>query len=214
MPAVIRGRALSIDLTDLKAKMRQLGERMANNVVRRGILAGMGVIRTDARARAVAPRRGKRAAKGKTAGKTKGTSLRSERPSGGWPKGTWSTGRLKKSIVSETTNVRGADGKNAQVAGRVFVSKSKKDRGRNPRRYAHLVEFGVAPHAVGKGSKLKKRGRTKANQRGIMHPGHAPRPFMRPAWDTKQGEAAKKIETVVRAELDKEIAKLAKKGKS
>lgn len=229
MPAVIRGRALSIDLTDLKAKMRQLGERMGNNVVRRGILAGMGVVRTDARARAVAPRRGKRAKK-KAVGKTKGKALRKGRPSGGWPKGTWSTGRLKKSIVSETSNVRGADGKNAQVVGRVYIRQPMKKGqfdaaieagvdisemgiGRNPRRYAHLVEFGVAPHAVGKGSKLKKKGKAAANQTGIMHPGHAPRPFMRPAWDSKQAEAAKKIETVTRAELDKELKKLAKGGK-
>lgn len=213
MPAVIRGQSLQIDLTDLKARMRLVGDRMANNVVRRGILAGMGVIRTDARARAVAPRRGKRIAKGKTAGKTKGKSLRGKRPAGGWPAGTWATGRLKKSISSETNNVRGAGGKNVQVAGRVYVAKPKKG-GRSARRYAHLVEYGVAPHAVGKGSKLKKRGRTEANQTGIMHPGQAPRPFMRPAWDTKQSEAAKKIETVVRVELEKEIAKLAKKGKS
>ena len=93
MPAVVRGRTLSIDLTDLKRKMSELGSRMANNVVRRGILAGMGVVRTDARSRAVAPRRGKRpkkAAKGK--GKTK--AARRGPPAGGWPKGTWSTGRL------------------------------------------------------------------------------------------------------------------------
>lgn len=213
MPAVVRGNSLKVDLTDLKSKLQQLGDRMANNVVRRGILAGMGVVRTDARARVVKPRRGKRAKKGKDAGKTKGKALRGERPAGGWPAGTWSTGKLKKAISSDTNNVRGSDGKNVQVTGRVFVAKPKKDRGQNPRRYAHLVEFGVAPHAVGRGSKLKRKGRSRAVQVGIMHPGHSPRPFMRPAWDAKQAEAAKKIETVTREQLDKEIAKLARKGK-
>lgn len=232
MPSVIRGGTLRVDLTELKSRLALLGQRMATNVVRRGILAGMGVIRTDARARAVAPRRGKRASKGKTAGKTKGKSLRRGRPAGGWPKGTWATGALKKMISSETNTIRGSDGKNAKVTGRVFIRQPMKKGqfellagdvaaglgdfagaiGRNPRRYAHLVEFGVAPHAVGKGSKRKKKGKAAANQTGILHPGHAPRPFMRPAWDAKQAEAAKKIEVVMRAELEKEIKKLAKGG--
>lgn len=42
--------------------------------------------------------------------------------------------------------------------------------------YAHMVEFGTKPHAIRKGGK-------------VSHPGTSPRPFMRPALDSKSGEA-------------------------
>lgn len=221
MPSVIRGNTLRVDLTDLRAQLKSLGKSLGQNVMRRAILAGMNVIRTDARARVVAPRKGAKKLK-KTKVKRKGPRVAKGKPPGGWPVGTWSTGRLKKSIVSDTKMEQDASGTLTQIKGRIFIGKPMKagaynkavaasgdgvvSTGRNARRYAHLVEFGAAPHTVGKLSRLKKKGRRAAAQFGIMHPGHAPRPFMRPAWDTKQAEAAKQVETVARRELAKEIA--------
>lgn len=228
MPAVVGGSTLRVDLTDLREKLKTLGKNLGQNVMRRGVLAGMNVIRTDARARAVTPRKGIKKGK-KPKSKQKGPRTAKTRPPGGWPVGTWSTGRLKKSIVSDTKVEKDAGGNYTQIKGRIFIGQPMKagaynkalagsgdgvvGTGRNARRYAHLVEFGASPHTVGKGSALKKKGKKAAAQFGILHPGHAPRPFMRPAWDTKQAEAAKQVETVARRELAKEIAALKTKPK-
>lgn len=53
--------------------------------------------------------------------------------------------------------------------------------------YAHLVEFGAARHVIL--PKNRKALKTPAGvYRQVVHPGHAPRPFMRPAWDAAQDE--------------------------
>ncbi len=57
--------------------------------------------------------------------------------------------------------------------------------------HAHLVEFGTEPHRVGKG----------------LHPGAAPRPFLRPAFDNKKEEALAKAREV----LAKSVLSAAKK---
>jgi len=50
---------------------------------------------------------------------------------------------------------------------------------RMPARYAHLVEFGTAPHF-----QPNRFG-------GIMHPGARPKPFMRPAFEENRAEIPK-----------------------
>lgn len=77
---------------------------------------------------------------------------------------------------------------------------------RNPAVYAHLVEGGTRPHTLGEGTSLGRasrefkaltdRGRswkrtrwTKAiakHQRGAMHPGTKPQPFMKPAYESNK----------------------------
>jgi hypothetical protein len=49
------------------------------------------------------------------------------------------------------------------------------------RKIAHLVEFGTAPHW-----QPRWRG-------GWMHPGARPKPFIRPAYDAKAGDAVRII---------------------
>lgn len=56
---------------------------------------------------------------------------------------------------------------------------------RTPTYYAHLVEFGTRPHALGKGSRIARKDRRKVKiaQHGMRHPGAKDQPFMRPAHD-------------------------------
>jgi HK97 gp10 family phage protein len=91
------------------------------------------------------------------------------------------TGELKRSIRIRTRKV--ADyGYRAFVAARTY--------------YAHLVEFGVAPHYI-----KRKKGR---GRRRVLHPGHAAQPFLRPAFDTKKDDSVR----IARDRLRKAIAKV------
>lgn len=65
--------------------------------------------------------------------------------------------------------------------------------------HAHLVEFGTAPHING------------GKFAGSKHPGTAPQPFARPAWDATQGEALQRISDELRAEIMKAAARQAKR---
>lgn len=65
--------------------------------------------------------------------------------------------------------------------------------------HAHLVEFGTAPHING--------GRFK----GTKHPGTAPKPFARPAWDATSGTALDLIGDELQAEIMKAAARQAKR---
>ncbi len=189
MPSIANGFTVHVDLRDLRRKMELLGVRISTNVIRRGLLAGAGIIRDDARSRV--PVR---------------------------------TGALKKAIIAETDRQGSTRDRliaNVKIAPKSFITtkgrakavsrKVQKERGKRtvrgeiyPRAYAHLVEFGTNPHHVGKGSK-----RSKGVGSGLMHPGTAPQPFLRPAYDTKGMAAKTEIERVVRVELEKELVKLA-----
>lgn len=111
-------------------------------------------------------------------------------------------GTLKRSLKPQTDR-KGSD-RNILVA-KVSVTKPSEGR-RNARAYAHLVEFGTAPHAVGKGSRLKSRGKQHANQHGLMHPGTKPQPFLRPAFDSKKFEALSVITEKIRADIAAAVA--------
>lgn len=65
--------------------------------------------------------------------------------------------------------------------------------------YAHLVEFGTKPH-INAGMFA-----------GSKHPGTAPRPFVRPAWDSNKDAAMQIIATELRVEIDKAITRQAKR---
>lgn len=185
-------------LADIQAKLKELSRGTALNVMRRGLNAGGAVIRDEARR--LAPKR---------------------------------TGALKKAIISRTNRQKEArhlawvevvidskvyaivkkTGKNGKVRKRLKGERHVKGQSIKgkiyPRNYAHLVEFGTRPHALGRGSKLKK-----GIQTGRVHPGAKPKPFMRPAYLQKQDEALDAIKTKTRAELNKELAKLAQKRKA
>lgn len=65
--------------------------------------------------------------------------------------------------------------------------------------HAHLVEFGTSPHING------------GRFAGSKHPGTAPQPFARPAWDATSGTALDLIGDELRAQIMKAAARQAKR---
>lgn len=182
----VTGEHYVLGLEDIRKNMLSLPKRLGNAVARRGLLAGAGVVRDEARRRAPQP----------PAKSNKGFSR---------------TGALKKAIKSETRGVfKDKSGKPTEHRAVVIIAKKGKKAGRSVRAYAHFVEYGTRPHAVGKGSILEpyKRSKKQKKQVGRMHPGTAAQPFMRPAFDTKKIEALHAIADKTREELAKEIAKM------
>ena len=64
---------------------------------------------------------------------------------------------------------------------------------RVPTKYAHFVEYGTAAHPTGKNDLtndilLKRKGAVRKAQ-GSIHPGSAPSPFLRRAWDSNKTKA-------------------------
>jgi len=72
-----------------------------------------------------------------------------------------------------------------------------------PTKYAHFVEFGTAPHPAGKGDltneTLLSRKGAKRKAQGAIHPGSAPFPFLRRAWD---GNKIKAIDVIAKVLTD------------
>lgn len=74
-------------------------------------------------------------------------------------------------------------------------------------RHGHLVEFGTAPH------------QNKGKFKGTLHPGTAPQPFMRPAWEAEKGPTLERIKPLLYKAIERaakreaaKAAKLPKKG--
>jgi HK97 gp10 family phage protein len=90
----------------------------------------------------------------------------------------------------------------------VRTSASGRQYFRDPVKYAHLLEFGTRPHSLGKGDRLKRKGKKrkgKATQtRGApRHPGTQAQPFMRPALDQNKATCRRIIRSVLVAHLRK-----------
>ena len=94
------------------------------------------------------------------------------------------TGDLKRSIKVRTSTPR--DTRQRRVNVGVFGTEGP---------LAHLVEFGSAPHTIeAKPGKVLADSKTrKVFGRKVSHPGTPPKPFLRPAADTKAGEALQVI---------------------
>jgi hypothetical protein len=72
----------------------------------------------------------------------------------------------------------------------------------DPVKYAHLIEGGVRPHRIGKGSSLKK-GRGK----GAMHPGFHAMAWLEPAINSRRNECLAIMQRVFREALAQEAAR-------
>lgn len=76
---------------------------------------------------------------------------------------------------------------------------------RIPTKYAHLVEYGAAPHTIGRGDItsdiLLQNGRSYKST-GKMHPGAKPKPFLRPAWDENKTKILAEMEKVLKAAIE------------
>lgn len=70
---------------------------------------------------------------------------------------------------------------------------------RKPVKYAHLVEFGTAPHYQ--------------PGRGVTHPGSPPHPFLGPAYVSTRDQVVDRFGKKIGPEMEKRAAKLAAKGK-
>ncbi len=62
--------------------------------------------------------------------------------------------------------------------------------------YARWVEFGTAPHAVGKGSDTSVKG-ARRQQTGAMHPGSTAQPFFFPAYRLGRKRALNRIRRAI-----------------
>lgn len=126
------------------------------------------------------------------------------------------TGELAKSVRVSTRAKRG------EVSATVKAGNKKAF-------YAHMVEFGTAPHlvevrdedrptrktrkgeksvSIGTMNRMIKRGSLQIGENfvgpAVMHPGAKPKPFMRPAIDEKQSEAIRAVGEQIRKRLTKE----------
>jgi HK97 gp10 family phage protein len=98
------------------------------------------------------------------------------------------------------------------VVGRFVGSVGVRNKPKNPVKYAHLVEFGTAPHTI-----IAKRAKALAVgsgfRRRVNHPGTSPRPFMRPAFDSQVGNAKRKMVSEFKIGLAREAKRVRSKSR-
>lgn len=117
-------------------------------------------------------------------------------------------------VVAVTGPRRGWAGKQKKFAGKT----GQKGFAIEPANYAHLVEYGVRPHAIGKGSKLDRVSRVRVGseeklvvtqqgtyQVGKKHPGARKIPFMRPAWDAHKANIPAALARIIGDAVKKEL---------
>lgn len=76
----------------------------------------------------------------------------------------------------------------------------------NPSNYAHLVEFGTRPHALGRGSDRVRRSGRNGPQRGRMHPGAVAKPFIGPALASSRSAAIQAMTTELAKNIIQEVS--------
>lgn len=96
----------------------------------------------------------------------------------------------------------------------VFVGPARRKRSRATK-IAHIIEYGAGPHII-KPRKSNKRGKLsftvgddRAMPAEVMHPGHAPKPFMRPGFE----EAKEKSLSLIAGSLRAAIGKAAERAR-
>lgn len=96
----------------------------------------------------------------------------------------------------------------------IFVGPARRKRSRATK-IAHVIEYGAGPHII-KPRKSNKRGKLSFSVGGdrvmpaeVMHPGHAPRPFMRPGFE----ETKEKSLGLIAGALREAIAKAAERAR-
>lgn len=95
------------------------------------------------------------------------------------------SGQVMVGVVGVRKQMKGKKGSKERTAKfRVQVGVNSKGEAiwMDPIKYAHMVEFGTKPHTIGRGDKLKRKGRKhKQVQAGFKHPGSKKKPFLRPS---------------------------------
>lgn len=202
------GWSIKTNQGEIKALLEGLPASIARAVTRKAMLEGAKVFAAEAKRRVVRPKGRSRRKQGGSAGASN-------------PVGTWSTGRLSRAIKAKVFPIRD---RSKAVRGRMGSSTvgyfaatyidNKKIKNRNARRYAHLVEYGTAPHKVGKGSNNRKRGNQTVVQVGGLHPGAKKQEFMRPAFDQMHKRALEVVAEETRREIPKQVKKRAARKRS
>lgn len=106
------------------------------------------------------------------------------------------TGQLRKSLGRVVRTYKATGVVMAVIGPRKgFISVDEAGRKVNPVKYAHLVEYGTAPHMV----------------RGALHPGGRAKPFMRPGWHESEGKAKSVLYARIAVEIEKEGQRQAKR---
>lgn len=130
--------------------------------------------------------------------------------------------KAAKGTKAGTTASYAVQGARKKVVKMVKVRGRKKPVKAVPAFYDHLVQLGTGPHAVGKGESLGRSGTkrrkavAKTAQASGKHPGTAPNPYRRRAWQTVKGPAgAAAVAAMGRAtqkEIDRQDAKVRAKA--
>lgn len=171
---------------ELFAALREADKKIARKAIRRGIKAAIKPIVKDAK---------------------------SEVPE--------ETGTLKKSLGDKIASYKsgsvvvgiggprydkkpkpGKPQKKKRFARKVMVGGKEKER--VPTFYAHLVEKGTRPHALGKGSRIARMDKRKVavNQHGRLHPGGKPHPFLKPALAKNKSQVKATITMFLKAAIE------------
>lgn len=111
------------------------------------------------------------------------------------------TGQLRRSLGRRIVTYRRTGNVVAIIGPRTkMVTVDGHGRKVNPTKYAHLLEFGTAPHSY----------KTRAG----LHPGAKARPFMRPAWQANRAAAMGIMRAKLWEGIQKEAAKAAAKARA
>lgn len=108
-----------------------------------------------------------------------------------------STGTLAASLVIRQKSRTSKINPTFQVGPSSGFQRDTKFGPRRPVKYAHLIEFGTAPHYQ--------------PGRGVTHPGSAPHPFLTPAYFSTRDQVVKRFGEKIGPEMEKRAAKLANK---
>lgn len=193
---------------ELRRRFMLLGTKIEDKVMRGALYAGVVIIRDEAK-RHVPVRFGLL----KKSIKAVSSVPKSQGPSGGLVVAKVTIERKKYSAAGFTLKGK------AKFKGQKYVIKKHNGRGIGdvqgyivPKLYAHLVEYGTAPHAIGKGSeRVLRSGKNVIGpgfQHGAMHPGAKANPFLRTAWDNKRAEAMAAVLASAKARLATEVLKI------
>lgn len=191
MPLAIRGKVQGMD--SLRNRLREFGVKFERSATRKAIKAGTRVFLASVKSALHADDTG------------------ALRMSLGDKTASYRGGKVLVGVVGPRTGTFAVGRGRAKTRKLSRLGQKLEALGKQPARYAHLLEGGTRPHAIGSGSTLARpevvvngRRRRKAvphMQRGRMHPGARPRPFMAPGYHSGVGAAQAAMTRVLAEEV-------------
>lgn len=118
-------------------------------------------------------------------------------------------GLLKKSVASKVKTYK--DGVYVVIGPKLGSKQMIDGRPVDPANYAHLVEYGTAPHLISPAGSKGAVGTLRIGQTwvsgAVEHPGSPAQPFMRPAFDSQKENALNILKTKLAEGIEREAAK-------